>query len=333
MEFYTRKVGQLAGAMEITKYPNSPLIKSDSGKSVLVVYDGTNEYMLGYVTKGDTSNPVIVYSQYISGSIGHVLNDTYNMVQNADDLSSTKTRKNRTVLLGESQFIGNVFHDGVEGTKYGFGNDNWYVTKNYVGDVGQEAPVAPNKDDEHHFVSLDNGNKFYQSASGSLQESNALRVNIGVGGTDIHSYGAWDKATLVVETPIERLERAITSGTYASGARTGFADPSTYHVFNFADNSSFFMGNSIIEIDKASADNSTFAKTIWDADGVLITTDSGSKVIIDVNGTKLTIQDGTVTVLGTMTYDGNVTITGNLQVDGTTDIDGKLTTTGGNELS
>lgn len=333
MEFYIRNVGQLAGAMEITKYPNSPLVKSNTGKSVLVAYDGTIEYILGYITKSDVSNPVVMYSQHVMGGIGHVLNDTYNMVQNPDDLSTTSTRKNRTVLVGESQFIGVVFQDGVEGSKYGFRNKNWYVTKNYGGDSGQEAPVSPNKDDEHHFISLDNGNKLYQSASGSLQESNALRVNIGVGGTDIYSYGTWDKATLVVETPIERLERAITSGTYASGARTGFADPSTYHVFNFADNSSFFMGSSIIEIDKASADNSTFAKTIWDADGVLITTDSGSKVIIDVNGTKLTIEDGTVTVLGTMVYDGSVTITGNLEVTGTTDLTGKLTTIGGNELA
>jgi len=357
MQLFIRNVDDLASAMEITKYPNSPLIKAGNGKSILVASDESNDYILGYISKGDISNSVIVYSQYISGSYGHVLNDNYNNVQNPSDLSSTNSMKKRTLFNGSSQFIGSIFHDGVDGTKYGFVHDRWRLIKNYGGDSGEEAPVAPNKDDEHHFVSLDNGNKFYQSASGSLQESNAIRVNIGVGGTDIHSYGVWDKALLTVETPAERLARSIDEGTYASGARVGYPDPSTYHIYNFTDNSSLFMGNSIIEIEKSNADNTTFAKTVYDADGVLVEVDENSIVTLKVATVELIIDKNNIHIKGaTLNYDGDLYVSGLLMVSGTatikgsatledtldvtkattlkntTDISGKLTTTGGNAL-
>jgi len=350
MDISVCSVFDLASADEITKYPNSPLIKSETGKSVLVLSDGFKQYILGYITKGDTSNTVVVHSQYISGSYGHVLNDMYNSVQNSDDLSTTHTRKNRTVLLGNNQFIGSTFHDGVADTKYGFKDKNWSTTKDYGGD--EEAPVAPNKDDEHHFISLDNGNKFYQSASGSLHESNAIRVNVGVGATDIHSYGIWDKSTLSVETPIERLARSIDSGTYASGARIGFPDPSTYHIYNFVDNSSFMMGNGIIEIEKASADNTTFAKTVYDENGVLVEVDENSIVTLKVKDAEFIIDQNNIHIKGaTLNYDGDLYVSGKLTVSGsavledtlgvtkattlsdTVGISGKLTTTGGSDLA
>lgn len=348
MKIYVSNTDYLASAMEITKYPNSPLVKGRGSKSVLVVSDGSNEYILGYISKGDTSNSVIVYSQFFSGSYGHLFNDTYNNVQDANDLSSTKSKKNRTVLVGDSKFIGLAFHDGVDGSKYGFKNKKWHISKDYGSD-DMEAPVAPNKNDEHHFISLDNGNKFYQSASGSLQEGNAIRINIGVGATDIHSYGTWDKSNLIVETPIERLERVITEGTYASGARTGFPDPSTYHIFNFADNSSFMMGNNIIEIEKASADNSTFAKTVYDADGVLVEVDENSVVTLKVATAEFIIDKNNIHIRGaTLNYDGDLYVSGMLTVSGssilkdTLDVKGgkvkvnsagKFLTTGGSDLA
>lgn len=325
MDIYIRNTNELASAMEITKYPNSPLIKAKPAKSVLVAFDGTNEYILGYITKGDTTNQIIIYSQLFSGSMGHVLNDLYNNVQDSSNVSATASKKNRTVLLGESQFIGNVFHDGAT-DKYGFSNKKWFVSKNYAGDDGEEAPVSPNYNDEHHFISLDGGNKFYQSSSGSLQEANAFRINIGVGGTNIHSYGTWDKANLSVETPIERLERVITEGTYASGSRVGFPDPSSYHIFNFADNSSFFMGKSIIEIEKASADNSTFAKTVYDADGILIEVDSNSVVKLKVATAELIIDENNIHIKGaTLNYDGDLYVSGMLVVSGSATVKGSTT--------
>jgi len=325
MEINVRNINQLASAMEITKYPNSPLVKSNKSKSVLVVNDGSNEYILGYITKGDTSNSVIIYSQLFSGSYGHVLNDVYNSVQNANNLSSTNSKKGRTILVGDSKFIGTVFHDGVDKTKYGFKSKTWYTIKDYSSNA-MEAPVAPNKDDEHDFISLDNGNKFYQSSSGSLQEGNAMRINIGVGDTDLHSYGTWDKSSLIVETPIERLERVITEGTYASGARTGFPDPSTYHIYNFADNSSFMMGKGIIEIEKSNDDNTVFAKTVYDADGVLIEVDENAVVKLKVSTAELIIDQNNIHIKGaTLNYDGDLYVSGLLMVSGTATVKGATT--------
>lgn len=326
----------MAQAMEITKYPNSPLIKSTDDKSVLVFYDGDIEYMLGYITKGDTTNQIHMYSQLFSSSYGHTLNDIYNSIQNSDDIGATQSKKERTVLVGENKFIGSRFHDG-SFTEYGFRNPIFYQTKDYQGYDGEEAPVAPTFADEVDYTLLDGGNKIYNSSSGSLQEFNAMRINIGVANADIHSYGTWDTSLLSVETPIARSVRSMAGISYASGSRSGtagaFPNELTYHIFNFEDNSSFFMGKGIIEIEKANNDNSTYAKTVYDADGVTISVDSGSKVTLSVDGapaTTLVIEDGVVTITTpSMSYDGNVIITGTLQVEGKTTLDTELDVGGG----
>jgi len=356
MSISRKNTKELAGAMEITKYPNSPLIKSREGRSVLVVYDGNDEYILGYITKADTINPLLVYSQYFSGSYGHVLNDVYNNVQSVSEVNSTHSLKNRTVLVGNSNFIGKSFHtiDDLDTQKRGFNDVRSFWTDQYnffIPDV--ETPLSPNYNDEAHFTLLEGGNKLYQSSSGTLQEANSIRINIGASGTDIHSWGDWTPSSLRVETPIDRSLRSMAGIAYASGARsgTGFGIDKSYHIYNFVDNSSFFMGNSIIEIEKANVDNTVYAKTVYDANGVTISTDSGSKVTLSVDGsppTTLVIEDGVVTITTpSMSYDGNVIITGTLQVEGKTTLDteldvgagkvivdgaGKLTTIGGNAL-
>lgn len=331
-----RKMSELASAMEISKYPNSPLIKSADDKIVLVAFDGRKEYILGYVTKSDVSTTELVYSQFFSGSYGHSLNDLYNNVQDPDDVGSTQSKKNRTVLVGNSTFISSVFHDGTN-SRYGFKDGAFWKESDYTGiESSPEAPVSPILTDESNFLSLNNGNKIYQSSSGSLEEHNAMRINIGIGDTDIHSYGDWTPNTLRSETPVERLERSISEGTYASGSRVGFPDPSTFHVFNFVDNTSFFMGNNIIEIEKANSDNSVYAKTVYDADGVLIEVDTAGVVVLKVGTTTLTVNDGTVNIEGDMTFTGNLIVTGSLDVGGGKVIvnsAGKLITTGGNELA
>lgn len=355
MSITVKKMSDLASAMEITKYPNSPLIKSLDNKSVLVLFDNYKEYILGYVTKADVSNIEMVYSQFFSDSYGHSLNDLYNNAQNPNSIASTMSKKKRTVLVGNSNFIGAIFHDGdATNNKYGFNDNQFWKDQDYDLLSTPLAPVAPVLIDEANFLSLNNGNKIYHSSSGSLKEFNAVRINIGVGGTDIHSFGTWTPSTLSVETPIERLERSITENdaSYASGARLGFPDPSTYHIYNFVDNSSFFMGAGIIELEKANADNSVYAKTVYDANGITVNVDSGSKVTLSVDGsppTTVIIEDGVVTITTpSMSYDGNVVITGTLQVDGKTtlkaDLDvgasaqvkvtsGKLITTGMADLA
>jgi hypothetical protein len=344
---------KLASAMEITKYPNSPLIKSESNKRVLVASDGEIEYILGYVTKGDSTSSILVYSQFFSGSFGQELNDLYNNVQNVDDLSSTLSKKKRVLLVGQNKFIGSAFHDGNEDSnRYGFGNKNFWKNPNYLRIASNpEAPVAPLITDEANFISMEGGNKVYQSSSGSLEEFNAMRINIGLSGTDIHSYGDWTPSTLRVETPVERLVRSISENdaSYASGARTGFPDASTFHIYNFVDNSSFFMGKSIIEIEKSNANNTVFAKTVYDADGVLIEVDSGSRVNLTVNTASFVIDQNNVHITGaTLNYHGDLYVDGDLIVSGSstliTDVDmvggnvivntsGKLLTIGGSDLA
>jgi len=136
----------------------------------------------------------------------------------------------------------------------------------------------------------------------------------------------------------------MASITYASGARsgTGFGLPNSYHIYNFVDNSSFFMGNSIIEIEKSNNDNTVFAKTVYDADGVLVEVDSAGVVMLKVNATTLTVDDGNVLITGSMTFTGDLTVTGKLTVETEADfvsgkvvVDaaGKLSTTGGSDLA
>ncbi len=355
VDIYEAELSSLASAKEISKYLNSPLIKGGKGKSVLVISINDTEYMLGYIDKGDVANKTVVYSQFFSEYMGDVRNDLYNNVQNSSDLSTTNSKKERSMLLGRNLFIGARFHDGIENVDYGFNDPSWFVTKDYVDDAGEEAPVAPNKNDEAYFLSLDGGNKTYLSSSGSLQEANAMRFNIGLSGSDIYSYGNWDKTELLAETPIERLERAITEGTYASGARIGFAESGTLHVFNFVDNSSFLMGKGIVEIEKASADNATFSRTIWDANGVTVEVDTDSIITLKVATAELIIDQNNIHIRGaTLNYDGDMYVSGLLVVSGTSDLQdsvtmgdslnvqtgkvqvnsaGKLITTGGNALA
>ncbi len=330
MNISIKNTNNLASAMEITKYPNSPLIKSEDGRSVLVYYDGTNEFILGYITKGDVSNPNLVYRQYFSGSFGHSLNDLYNNVQDVDSVGSTMSKKKRTVLVGDSNFIGVVFHDTTS-TQYGFNDGEFWKDKDY-GRIPTDplAPVAPLLSDESNFISLDGGNKIYHSSSGALEEFNAVRINVGVGGTDIHSFGDWTPSTLRVETPIERSIRSMAGITYASGSRSGsagaFPEASTYHIFNYADNSSFFMGKNIIEIEKSNNDNTVFAKTVYDENGVLIEVDSAAVVRLKVNTAELIIDEGNITIVGAnLNYHGNLYVSGNIIVSGTANLIGKAT--------
>jgi len=322
MSITVKSISELAGAMEITKYPNSPLIKSESDNSVLVIFDGDVEYILGYITKGDTSNTITIYSQLFSGNYGHVLNDIYNNIQNSDDVGATQSKKERTVLVGENKFIGSVFHDGIIDTHYGFNNSGFYRFKDRPNHVAQEAPVAPTLTDEVDYTLLDGGNKIYHSSSGSLQEFNAVRINIGNSGTDIHSYGIWDETLLSVETPIVRSVRSMAGIAYASGSRSGtagaFPEPNTYHIFNYEDNSSFMMGKGIIEMEKSNDDNTVFAKTVFNSGGVLVEVDSTSKVRLVVNATTLLIEEGQVRITGAdINYDGDLYVSGKIVVSGT----------------
>jgi len=346
MTIEIKQLRNLASAMEITKYPNSPLIKSVDDKSVLVFSDENKEYILGYITKSDVSSTLIVYSQYFSGSYGRTLNDMYNNIQNSDDVGSTISLKRRTLLKGHNNFIGSIFHDGDLATKkYSFSEKGFWQDVDYSLEENPLSPIAPLYSDESYFILLDGGNKIYKSSSGSLEEANAMRINIGVSGTDIHSFGNWTASNLTSETPVNRLTRVISEGTYASGARTGYPDPSTYHIYNFVDNSSFFMGNSIIEIEKSNADNSVFARTVYDAEGVKIEVDENSIVSLKVNTAELIIDQNNIHIKGaTLNYQGDLYVSGLLMVSGTAtvkgatdlestvDITGKLTTTGGNAL-
>ncbi len=343
-----RKLNTLSSAMEITKFPNSPIIKGVGDKLVLVIGDGDTEYMLGHISFGDTVNPQIVYQEQFFESYGYTINDLYNNISSVEDFNAevniVQSLKRKTVLVGDNKFIGEDLHDGDVGSdNIGFVREGFFVQSERNTPGSPNAPVAPFYNDEVDYVSLSGGNKIYDSSSGSLQEANAIRINIGVGDTDIHSWGQWTEETLSVETPIERSARSMSVLTYASGSRSGSAFPQagTYHIYNFVDDSSFFMGNGIVEIEKANDDNTEFAKTIWDADGVIVEVDTGGIVTLKVGTTTLIVNDGTVNITGDMTFTGDLRVTGKLTVDTEVDLlgfvkvntSGKLITTGGNDLA
>jgi len=340
------KLRQIPSAMEITKFPASPLIKSAHDREVLVLNDGDNQYILGYVSFGDTTSSTLVYSQHFSGTYGINWNDMYNSITNLENLGETPTAKSRDVFRARSNYIGVVYNTD-QSSKYTFNDTQFFVDVEY-GETNQEAPLAPVG--EYYYVGLDSGSKIMVTPSGSLMEGAGIRINVGTPDTHIHSFGNWDESLLTVETPDERLARVITEGTYASGSRVGFPALGTYHIYNFDENSSLFMGDGIIELDKSNDDNTSYAK-MWLENGMaVIDVDSAGAIDFRVDNTSvLKVESGTVTVtVAEMQYNGNVTITGSLTVESITNLDdavnvqtnkvqinaaGKLLTTGGSDLA
>jgi len=163
-----------------TEYKN--LIRDGDGSALGISY-GSKLYVLGLPSSFNTFTPnsEIQFKLY-DEHYGTINNDIYNQISDVADFGVLTSNTQRTLSNSNSIYIGSLFHSGST-TQFGFNFDdtdiyNWFVDTAYTGAIVL-APLAPNESNESILLMNQSGAKFYQTASGTVSEANAYRINIG----------------------------------------------------------------------------------------------------------------------------------------------------------
>jgi len=307
-------------------YTSIPLVSSND-PNVLVISDENDEkYILGFVKKARLVSQIKHIKNYFYEGYGSVYNDIYNSIDDVDNLGIS-TKRSRDTVKGKSIYIGDVFVSGSSFPYEGFDSE-FYLNVDVV--ASGTAPIGIDSSKEAYLVMTEGGGKHYLSTSGTVQEAEAYRINVGTRVTQMASHDVWTPATLKA-TSVEDAMSNIAGTLTKYGMREGFPLPNTYHVYNVDDDAGLFMGSGTVEVYKFGTSASEFSHTIWDDDGVHIDVDTARKINISVGGvtgTSIIIEDGKITLKGT-----DFEWTGNLHVTGTLDVDGKITGIGGADLT
>ena len=308
-----------------TKQSKVPVQKAP----VLVATVNGVDYIIGYqsstqLVKTNTHTDLI-------GSVGTQVNTLYSQFTVGTSVSAqTDSNKVLSFSHGQSFYIGQIFTSGSD-TIAPFNEEDFWQNTN---SAYTTAPLAPAN--TGFFVMQSGGSKIYQNDSGTLIESAGHRVNIGIPDTKIFSHGVWSGSSLRVET-VEDLLLTVASGTAADVSGTGDKVANEYMVYNYTDDTAIRMDSGAVTVENydvaGTSSSIPTGQVVWDNDGVLITAHNDKGVVIQVDGTIITVSGSGVVITGNMVHNGDLTVTGNLIVSGTSDMTGKLTSTGGADLA
>lgn len=330
------KLSRFPNAKQVSIFNTSKTLVIDkTDKDVFIIYYNNQPYVLGNIIPTITLGTTV---EKIFGSSNALItfDDTYNVIDLTDKYITTG--RIRQKANAHSYFVGEVYNDS-SSALLGFSEEFWF---NENVSFSGLAPIGIGNIDAFYIVAS-GGSKFYLRDSFVIQESPAHKIIVGVPDTDIKSHNTWTQSTLRVTT-VEDTIGEIKTASANVGNLSALPAESTYQVYNYTDDSSFFMGSgSIILNNHGGGDQTKIEMT--DDKITLISSGSGGdtiSMVFDHSATpKLTISgdfkfvgdleiDGTLTVQsGTFLNDTLDVQSGKVEVDAT----GKLITTGGDELA